>query len=156
MCEATGYRGKVGPSVGHDPINKSFLSVACFFGSSSKILGGKRKEAINRDGGTIGKRRIRLATELQSLNIWEGSQEVQYRDPLKWIISCKNETVTGYQLLDMFYEEGATAEISDPRNIVFLFSINEKEEDIDRVVKAVQSIDAKLKETPGQKQEQKT
>ncbi|MBM7716872.1 aminotransferase class I/II-fold pyridoxal phosphate-dependent enzyme [Siminovitchia sp. FSL H7-0308] len=120
-----------------------------------RYLVEKGRKQLTETVARLEKRRIRLATELQSLNIWEGSQEVQYRDPLKWIISCKNETVTGYQLLDMFYEEGATAEISDPRNIVFLFSINEKEEDIDRVVKAVQSIDAKLKETPGQKQEQK-
>ena len=109
------------------------------------------EETVNR----LEQRRIRLSSELQSLDIWEGSQEVQYRDPLKWIISCKNETVTGYRLLDMFYEEGATAEISDPRNIVFLFSINEKEENIARVVKAIQSIDAKLKKTVAKEREQK-
>lgn len=120
-----------------------------------RYLVEKGRKQLNETVNRLEKRRIRLSAELQSLDIWEGSQEVQYRDPLKWIISCKNETVTGYQLLDMFYEEGATAEISDPRNIVFLFSINEKEEDIDRVVHAIRSIDGKLKETAGKKQEKK-
>src|SRR5699024_5062535 len=88
--------------------------------------------------------RKELETELETLTIWNGSHEVNQHDPLKWIISSQNESVTGYQLLDLFYHEHCTAEISDPRNIVFLFSIHENEEDIERVVRAVKAIDQKL------------
>lgn len=101
------------------------------------------------------KRRLCLAEELNALAIWDGSIEVHRRDPLKWIISCKDETVTGYQLLDLFYEAGCTAEISDPRNIVFLFSLNESEEDIEKVVDTIKSIDRKLQNMAFTKQETK-
>lgn len=100
-------------------------------------------------------RRKKLKTELKSLAIWEGSVEVHRRDPLKWIVSCQNEDVTGYQLLDLFYEEGCTAEISDPRNIVFLFSLDEDTEDIEQVVKAIQAVDRKLEGIVADKQEKK-
>ncbi|MGC8227992.1 aminotransferase class I/II-fold pyridoxal phosphate-dependent enzyme [Pseudobacillus badius] len=113
---------------------------------------GHLKETVKR----LEERRIALKDELQALSIWEGSDEVHYRDPLKWIISCKNEMVSGYQLLDMFYEQGCTAEISDPRNIVFLFSLNEKHEDIDKVVDAIKAIDQKLQKWTVEEQEEKT
>ncbi|MFD1706613.1 aminotransferase class I/II-fold pyridoxal phosphate-dependent enzyme [Siminovitchia sediminis] len=94
------------------------------------------------------KRRVELSSELQSLTIWAGSPEVQYRDPLKWIIASKNEGVSGYQLLDLFHEEGAVAEISDPRNIVFLFSLNENEADIEKVVRAITAVDQRIQIEP--------
>lgn len=100
------------------------------------------KETVQR----LEKRRIELSLELKSLSIWGGSPEVQRRDPLKWIISSKDEVVSGYELLELFYDQGAVAEIGDPRNIVFLFSLNEKEEDIDKVVGAIKAIDEKLQE----------
>jgi len=109
------------------------------------------KETVRR----LEDRRVSLASELNALSIWEGSVEVHRRDPLKWIISCNNESVTGYQLLDLFYEEGCTAEISDPRNIVFLFSLDEKEEDIEKVVDAIKNIDHKLQQSTIAKQETK-
>ncbi|MGJ7909975.1 aminotransferase class I/II-fold pyridoxal phosphate-dependent enzyme [Neobacillus sp. LXY-1] len=98
------------------------------------------KETVKK----LEERRVALNQELKALSIWGGSEEIDRWDPLKWIISCKNEVATGYQLLDMFYEEGCTAEITDPRNIVFLFSIHEKEENIDKVVAAIKAIDQKL------------
>ncbi|MGM7635191.1 aminotransferase class I/II-fold pyridoxal phosphate-dependent enzyme [Bacillus sp. Hm123] len=102
----------------------------------------KLKETIDR----LEKRRMELNPELKTLSIWGGSDEVDYRDPLKWIISSHHEAISGYQLLDLFYEQGCTAEISDPRNIVFLFSLNETEEDIEKVVTAIQAIDEKLQQ----------
>lgn len=98
------------------------------------------KETIQR----LENRRGELATELKSLTIWSGSSEVQRRDPLKWIIASKDGAISGYQLHDLFNDQGVVAEISDPRNIVFLFSLNEKEEDIDKVVNAIKAIDQKL------------
>lgn len=98
------------------------------------------KETANR----LETERSVLANRLTCLQIWEGSEEVHQRDPLKWIISCRDEKVTGYQLLELFYQAGCTAEISDPRNIVFLFSLNEKKEDIERVVRVIEEIDKKL------------
>ncbi|MFL0365010.1 aminotransferase class I/II-fold pyridoxal phosphate-dependent enzyme [Bacillus sp. PK3_68] len=109
------------------------------------------KETVKR----LEERRMALSDELQALSIWEGSQEVHYRDPLKWIISCNNEVVSGYQLLDMFYEQGCTAEISDPRNIVFLFSLNEEQEDIEKVVEAIKAIDQKLQQWAMTEQKEK-
>ncbi|RST73049.1 aminotransferase class I/II-fold pyridoxal phosphate-dependent enzyme [Siminovitchia acidinfaciens] len=100
------------------------------------------KETVTR----LEKRRKELSLELKSLSIWGGSPEVHRRDPLKWIISSKNEAISGYQLFDLFYDQGAVAEISDPRNIVFLFSLNENEEDIEKVVDAIKVIDQKLQE----------
>ncbi|WP_144463364.1 aminotransferase class I/II-fold pyridoxal phosphate-dependent enzyme [Siminovitchia fortis] len=100
------------------------------------------KDTVQR----LERRREELTKELKSLSIWAGSAEVQRRDPLKWIIAPKDESVSGYHLLDLFYDQGAVAEIGDPRNIVFLFSLNEKEEDIDKVVEAVKAIDQKLQE----------
>ena len=91
-------------------------------------------------------RRKALEAELSALTIWDGSEEVDRRDPLKWIVSCRDESVSGYQLLDLFYEEDCTAEISDPRNIVFLFSLNEEEVDIDQVVRAVKAVDRRIME----------
>ncbi|SFE56282.1 aminotransferase class I/II-fold pyridoxal phosphate-dependent enzyme [Alteribacillus iranensis] len=96
------------------------------------------KDTVKR----LEKERRVLSCQLQKLSIWSGSEGVDHMDPLKWIISC--EGVTGYQLLDMFYEEGCTAEISDPRNICFLFSLSESEEDIKKVVTAINTIDKKL------------
>lgn len=110
------------------------------------------KETVKR----LEKRRVALSNELKALSIWEGSGEVHYRDPLKWIISCNNEMVSGYQLLDMFYEQGCTAEISDPRNIVFLFSLNEEEADIDTVVKTIKAVDEKLQGWTAAEQEEKS
>jgi arginine/lysine/ornithine decarboxylase len=120
-----------------------------------RYLVEKGRKQLQETVSRLEKKRVQLSAELQSLEIWEGSQEVRYRDPLKWIISCKNGAVTGYQLLDLFYQEGATAEISDPRNIVFLFSINEKEEDIERVIKAIKSLDQKLHQAAGDKKQEK-
>ncbi|MFK2825514.1 aminotransferase class I/II-fold pyridoxal phosphate-dependent enzyme [Bacillus sp. B190/17] len=100
------------------------------------------KETVKR----LETRRKGLSNELKALSIWEGSKEVHYRDPLKWIISCNHEMISGYQLLDLFYEQGCTAEISDPRNIVFLFSLNEEEDDIEKVVEAIKAIDGKLQQ----------
>lgn len=88
--------------------------------------------------------RKQLSGRLTRLEIWDGSTEVHQHDRLKWIISCKGEKVTGYQLLDLFYEAGCTAEISDPRNIVFLFSIHEQGEDIEKVVRTIEVIDQRL------------
>ncbi|MFD1706611.1 aminotransferase class I/II-fold pyridoxal phosphate-dependent enzyme [Siminovitchia sediminis] len=116
-----------------------------------RYLVEKGRKELTKTVKRLEQSRIRLADELQSLSIWEGSIEVHKRDPLKWIISSKTGTVTGYQLLDLFYEEGCTAEISDPRNIVFLFSLNEKEEDIDKVVHAIKAVDQKLLTFPANK-----
>lgn len=110
------------------------------------------KETVQR----LEKRREELSKELKSLSIWAGSPEVQRRDPLKWIIASKEETVSGYQLLDLFFDQGAVAEIGDPRNIVFLFSLNEHEEDIDKVADAIKVIDQRLQELeviPNEKKE---
>src|SRR5699024_6048019 len=89
-------------------------------------------------------RRIKLESELTRLTIWEGNEHVNQHDPLKWIVSCRTGFVTGYELLDLFYCEHCTAEISDPRNIVFIFSIHENEEDIEKVVQAIKRVDAYL------------
>ncbi|VEF48147.1 Orn/Lys/Arg decarboxylase family protein [Bacillus freudenreichii] len=120
-----------------------------------RYLVEKGRDELKVTVDRLEKRRISLVDELNALTIWEGSIEVHRRDPLKWIISCKDETVTGYQLLDLFYEEGCTAEISDPRNIVFLFSLNENEEDIEKVVDAIKAIDRKLQQMAFTKQETK-
>ncbi|WP_203363707.1 aminotransferase class I/II-fold pyridoxal phosphate-dependent enzyme [Bacillus sp. REN10] len=106
------------------------------------------REQLTETAHRLEKRRAELTPELKTLSIWGGSDEVDYRDPLKWIISSDNEAISGYQLLDLFYEQGCTAEISDPRNIVFLFSLNEEVEDIDKVVTAIQAIDQKLQQWP--------
>ncbi|UOQ92401.1 aminotransferase class I/II-fold pyridoxal phosphate-dependent enzyme [Halobacillus shinanisalinarum] len=98
------------------------------------------KETVKR----LDTKRAALASELQALSIWEGSQQVDHRDPLKWIISSKNDAVSGFQLLDMFYELDCTAEICDPRNVGFLFSIDEREEDIEKVVRKIKEMDEKL------------
>ncbi|MFD2924954.1 aminotransferase class I/II-fold pyridoxal phosphate-dependent enzyme [Halobacillus naozhouensis] len=98
------------------------------------------KETVKR----LEDRRIALDSELQTLSIWGGSQEVDNRDPLKWIISGKTGVVSGFQLLDMFYELGCTAEICDPRNVGFLFSLDEREEDIEKVVRKIKEMDEKL------------
>ncbi len=101
------------------------------------------KETVQR----VENSRKELTTELTSLTIWAGSPKVHRRDPLKWIIAAKDgAAVSGYQLHDLFYDEGAVAEISDPRNIVFLFSLDEKEEDIDKVVNAIKAVDQQLQE----------
>lgn len=109
------------------------------------------KETVQR----LEDRRKTLSENLKILSIWGGSQEVYARDPLKWIISCKNELVSGYQLLDLFYEQGATAEMSDPRHVVFLFSLHEKEGDIDKVVSSIKKVDETLQHWPEKDKPQK-
>ncbi|SFE83646.1 aminotransferase class I/II-fold pyridoxal phosphate-dependent enzyme [Alteribacillus iranensis] len=93
--------------------------------------------------------REKLNHELQTLTIWNGSRGVDYRDPLKWILSSKNRTITGFDLSDLCYEENCSAEISDPQNVCFLFSISESLEHIQSVVDAVKKVDKKIQTLHG-------
>ncbi|WP_100332042.1 aminotransferase class I/II-fold pyridoxal phosphate-dependent enzyme [Bacillus xiapuensis] len=109
-----------------------------------RYLVTKGRSFLQDTAERLEKKRLDLTPKLKTLTIWGGSEEVDYRDPLKWIISCRSQAATGYQLLDLFYQLGCTAEISDPQNIVFLFSINEQEKDMDQVVNAIMELDHNL------------
>ncbi|WP_079526301.1 aminotransferase class I/II-fold pyridoxal phosphate-dependent enzyme [Halobacillus hunanensis] len=104
----------------------------------------KGRSQIKKTVERLEKRRRSLDLELQALSIWGGSHAVHHRDPLKWIISSKDQTISGFQLLDEFYDLDCTAEICDPRNVGFLFSIDERDEDIEVVVSKIKEMDKKL------------
>lgn len=102
------------------------------------------RQQLGQTAKRLEERRRSLSPQLSALTIWGGSDQVEYHDPLKWIIASKDGSLSGYELMDILHAQGATAEISDPRNLVFLFSINEDDMDIERVVKTIQAADKEI------------
>ncbi|MCI1695358.1 aminotransferase class I/II-fold pyridoxal phosphate-dependent enzyme [Aneurinibacillus aneurinilyticus] len=94
--------------------------------------------------------RIDVAKELQHLSIWEQANDktacVHNRDPLKWVLKSKHSSITGYQLLEYLQDKGCVAEMADVRNVVLVFSIDARDEDIERMVSIIRKIDEEIGE----------
>ncbi|WCN37810.1 aminotransferase class I/II-fold pyridoxal phosphate-dependent enzyme [Aneurinibacillus uraniidurans] len=100
----------------------------------------KLTESIER----LEQAQIELSRHLQSVTIWSGAEGIYSRDPLKWVIRSTQSQVTGYQLLEWLEEEGCTAEMADPRNVVLVFAIDTDRQVIERAAQALSRIDRRL------------
>ncbi|WP_027415741.1 aminotransferase class I/II-fold pyridoxal phosphate-dependent enzyme [Aneurinibacillus terranovensis] len=90
-------------------------------------------------------KREQIQSELTCLSIYGGGSHVFSRDPLKWVVTCKHPSVSGYRLLTWLQEMGCIAEMADTRNVVLVFSIDINDIYIDKLHTALLRIDETIR-----------
>ncbi|KIV59806.1 hypothetical protein TS64_01005 [Aneurinibacillus migulanus] len=89
-----------------------------------------------------------ITKELQHLSVWDKAGDkitcIHSRDPLKWVLTSRHSFITGYQLLEYLQDKGCIAEMADVRNVVLVFSIDVRDEDIERTVSMIKKVDEEI------------
>lgn len=98
------------------------------------------EKALNRLGAF--RERLHLAASFQEVRIGSEAEACDYMDPFRLTIYDKTGILTGFELQRALEEYGCTPEMADPRHVLLLASYATAEEELERLLAALLSIEA--------------